>query len=178
MPDISSLANNPLNFLPANLRAQSLAGPKDICLSPDGSVGGTPSKDQLAKTCQDFEAVLVNYLLKTMRESVPKDGFLDEGNDVEFYRGLMDWEIATKASRQDQFGLWKTMYRQLAGHDPDLMPEVGSEPTHTKLSENNEISGGPHEVRVEGTADYFNRRAGSGSAPVSTSQDPRGDDTP
>jgi flagellar protein FlgJ len=73
-----------------------------------------PSDPKLAKTCQDFEAVLVSYLLKTMRESVPKEGFLDSGNDAEMFQDIMDWEIATQASRQGKFGLWKPLYRQLS----------------------------------------------------------------
>lgn len=73
-----------------------------------------PSDPKLAKTCQDFEAVLVSYLLKTMRESVPKEGFLDSGNDAEMFQDMMDWEIATQSSRQGKFGLWKPLYRQLS----------------------------------------------------------------
>ncbi len=74
-----------------------------------------PSDPKLARACQDFEAVLVSYLLKTMRESVPKEGFLDSGNDSEMFQDMMDWEIATQSSRQGKFGLWKTLYRQLSG---------------------------------------------------------------
>lgn len=59
--------------------------------------------------------MLVSYLLKTMRESVPKEGFLDSGNDSEMFQDMMDWEIATQSSRQGKFGLWKTLYRQLSG---------------------------------------------------------------
>ena len=73
-----------------------------------------PSDPKLAQTCQDFEAVLVSYLLKTMRESVPKEGFLDSGNDAEMFQDIMDWEIATQASRQGKFGLWKPLYRQMS----------------------------------------------------------------
>ena len=73
-----------------------------------------PSDPKQAQTCQDFEAVLVSYLLKTMRESVPKEGFLDSGNDSEMFQDMMDWEIATQTSRQGKFGVWKTLYRQLS----------------------------------------------------------------
>lgn len=87
-----------------------------------------PSDPKLAQTCQDFEAVLVSYMLKTMRESVQKEGFLDSGNDSEMFQDMMDWEIATENSRQGKFGLWKTLYRQISKDGTMNQSDSGTSP--------------------------------------------------
>jgi len=178
MPHIDPMSKHQSVFLPMNSGAGIPSAPKDVCLNPDGTMRNAHGQDSLATACQDFEAVLVNYLLKTMRESVPKSGFLEEGNDVEFYRGLMDWEIAAKASRQDQFGLWKTLYRQLAGHNPEVTPQIDKVPGPPSPAIDNEVSGGPREIRMERTADHPVGRAGSGESPLSTSDNSGADDSP
>lgn len=164
MSDISPLITNDSPFLPYEPGVKFPSASKDVCLSPHGSMRGKSVDDPVAAACQDFEAVLVNYLLKTMRQSVPKEGWLDGGNDTDFYQGLMDWEVATQASRQDRFGLWKTLYRQITGHEPGSMPESGHKSNAVSPSIINEIPGGPHEVRVERITDHNVR--GTGSSPT------------
>jgi flagellar protein FlgJ len=178
MSDISPLLNNSSGFLPPTPGAGLPSVPKDMCLNPHGSHRNRVNQDSVATACQDFEAIFVSYLLKTMRESVPKGGWLDEGSEVDFYQGLMDWEIATQASRQDQFGLWKTMYRQITGHEPARMTPDQGENLSVEPSVSNQVSGGPHEVRVEGITDHPIRRAGSSPAAVPTPEDSGGYDTP
>ena len=88
---------------------------QDTSKSNNQAASQKPVNEKLVKACQDFESVLVNYMLKTMRESVQKEGFLDSGNDSEFFQDMMDQEIANQASRKSTFGFWKTLYRQLSG---------------------------------------------------------------
>ncbi len=85
-----------------------------------------PSDPKLAQACQDFEAVLVSYLLKTMREGVHKEGFLDSGNDSEMFQDMMDWEIATQASRRGKLGIWETLYRELSGNGTMSQSDSGN----------------------------------------------------
>jgi len=178
MPDISPISYPQSAFLPLNSGAGSPSSPRDACLNPNGSMRNAGGQDSLATACQDFEAVLVNYLLKTMRESVPKSGFLEEGNGAEFYRGLMDWEIATKASRQGQFGLWKTLYRQLAGHDPEAATHIGKVPGPLSPVVDSEVSGGAREIPMERTTDHSVGRTGSGESPLPASEISGADDSP
>ena len=76
----------------------------------------TPSvEDQkLRKACQGFEALLVGYMLKTMRETVPKSDFLDEGLSSEFFWSMFDEQLAQKIAEQQQVGLGSVLYRQLS----------------------------------------------------------------
>jgi len=172
MSDISPLITNNSQFLPYEPSAKFPSAPKDVCLNPHGSMRSESAGDPVAAACQDFEAVLVNYLLKTMRQSVPKEGWLDGGNDTDFYQGLMDWEVATQASRQDRFGLWKTLYRQITGHEPGKMPENSNNNGAANPSVINEIPGGPHEIRVERIANHNVRGTGSGSTAVPAPETP------
>ena len=43
----------------------------------------TDDDKSLLKACQDFEAIFVQQLLKEMRKTVPKDGFIPESNEHE-----------------------------------------------------------------------------------------------
>jgi len=73
-----------------------------------------PDELRLKKATRDFEALFVAYLLKVMRESVPKSELLGEGFGGEFFQGLMDLEVAAQISRQSSLGLADMVYRQLS----------------------------------------------------------------
>ncbi|MDY0261538.1 rod-binding protein [Syntrophotalea acetylenica] len=74
-------------------------------------------KDEVAslrKSCQDFEAIMLKSLLKEMRSTVPRDGLLDQGNDQEMFRDLMDQEVATQIARSQGIGIADSLFRQLS----------------------------------------------------------------
>ncbi|MDK2847414.1 MAG: peptidoglycan hydrolase FlgJ [Desulfuromonadales bacterium] len=68
----------------------------------------------LRKSCQDFEAIMLKSMLKEMRSTIPKDGLLNEGNDQEMFRDLMDQEVAVQISRTQGIGIAESLYRQLS----------------------------------------------------------------
>jgi flagellar protein FlgJ len=64
------------------------------------------------KAATEFESFLLFYMLKTMRQAVPKGGLLDS-KVGDTYLGLFDQEIANQAAKQGGFGLAKTLERQM-----------------------------------------------------------------
>src|SRR4030067_1460473 len=46
------------------------------------------------KAAKEFEAYFVSYLLKKMRDTVPKSGLMDPGAGGEIYTSLMDEKVA------------------------------------------------------------------------------------
>jgi peptidoglycan hydrolase FlgJ len=73
--------------------------------------GEDPAKAK--KVAQEFEAMFVNMMLKSMRETVGKDKLTGGGHGEETFRSLLDQEYAQTAVRNGGFGLAPVIERQL-----------------------------------------------------------------
>src|SRR5207245_4829017 len=63
------------------------------------------------KAATEVESFFLYYLLKTMRQAIPKTGLLhSKGGDT--YVSLFDQEVANLAAKRGGFGLAKTMESQ------------------------------------------------------------------
>jgi flagellar protein FlgJ len=69
------------------------------------------------KAATEFESFLLFYMLKTMRQAIPKGGLIDS-KVGDTYLGLFDQEIANQAAKQGGFGLAKTLERQMFPPSP------------------------------------------------------------
>ena len=78
--------------------------------------GMEKSKDKAAlkKSATDFESIFVGMMLKSMRNSVQKSGFLDGGNAEDIYRSMLDQEYSKVLSGTNKLGLANTIERQLS----------------------------------------------------------------
>ena len=73
----------------------------------------TPAeRAKFKKAATEFESFLLYYMLKTMRQAVPKGGLLDTKVE-DTYMGFLDQEVANQAAKQGGFGLAKTLERQM-----------------------------------------------------------------
>ncbi len=71
---------------------------------------------KLKKACADFESMLVYQMLKTMRQTIPKDGFLKSSQGRQTYEMLLDQKLATElSSKGEGLGLQTMIYKQLTG---------------------------------------------------------------
>ena len=68
---------------------------------------------QLKQASEDFEAIFLETVLKSMRQSVMKSGFMDGGHAEDLYRSMLDSEYAKSMSGLDQTGLSRIIYQQL-----------------------------------------------------------------
>jgi flagellar protein FlgJ len=67
---------------------------------------GTPGKEEgIQKAATEFEAFLLYYLLKIMRSTLPKGGFLSGGPGEEIFTSLYDEAIAKDMARRGGIGL-------------------------------------------------------------------------
>lgn len=71
-------------------------------------------QQRLKKACEDFEAIMVTYLFKSMRETAIKADSEDFGGGRDLYEGMMDETLAAQLSHQGELGLAKLLYQQLA----------------------------------------------------------------
>ncbi len=79
----------------------------------ENKAAGRQDDKALRKTCQDFEAVFVQSMFKTMRASVPDGGLFPKGMAEESFRDLMDMEVAKTSSAQGTLGIADALFRQL-----------------------------------------------------------------
>jgi len=70
-------------------------------------------KKALKKSCQDFEAIFVQSLFKSMRKTIPDGGLLKKDNTTAVYQDMFDQEIAKNISKKQSIGLAEQMYRQM-----------------------------------------------------------------
>jgi len=73
--------------------------------------GGDPAKAK--KVAQEFEAMFVGMMLKSMRETVGKDKLTGGGHGEETFRSLLDQEYATAAARAGGIGLASSIEKEL-----------------------------------------------------------------
>jgi flagellar protein FlgJ len=92
--------------IPANLETGK-AGAGQTMMDP-------AREKKLKKACADFEAMLVFQLLKTMRQSIPKSGFLKPSQGKDIYEMMLDQKIADNLANKGQgLGLQKMLYNQI-----------------------------------------------------------------
>lgn len=91
-------------------------------IGPSGAPANPPldaAHAKLKKAARDLEGVFVNELFKAMRETVPEDGILSQGQGQELFQGMMDDRIAELYSGRSRGGLGDALYRQLSRRLPD-----------------------------------------------------------
>ncbi len=80
---------------------------------------------KIKKACKDFESIFAYYLLKTMRQTIPKSttGFGNfSGKDT--YTMIMDQKLAEELSNKGKgLGLQKMLYEQLTKNQIKEVPE-------------------------------------------------------
>lgn len=84
-------------------------------LKKTGQPTDTPEEKKLKKACQDFEAIIMQQLLSTMRKSVPKDELLGSGYAQDMYQSMYDESLAREMASGKGIGLADTLYHQLSG---------------------------------------------------------------
>ncbi len=90
---------------------------------------------RLRKACEDFEAIMIDYLFKSMRQTSWKTDTEEFGSSRDLYEGMMDETLASQLSHQQGLGLAKLLYEQLV---PGIEPsEVIISPNSQKGSSTN-----------------------------------------
>lgn len=72
------------------------------------------NKGKLEKASEDFEALFVYFMLRTMRKTVMKSKLLDTGMGGEIYQSLFDQEISRSIAHQTRLGIAELIEQQLA----------------------------------------------------------------
>ena len=85
----------------------------------------TPSREALKKTAQQFEALFMNMMLKSMREAGPQDGLFDS-SETRTYTAMLDQQLSQKLASRG-FGLADVLVRQLSVTLPPAGTDAGAD---------------------------------------------------
>jgi flagellar protein FlgJ len=98
-----------LPVMPVTVEPMALIG-------ASGKTARADAKDEkaLKQAAQDFESVLLSQMLQTMRQTVDESGLLESSGGDQI-QSLFYTQLAEHVSRQGGLGLWKQIYRQMAG---------------------------------------------------------------
>jgi len=102
-------------------------------LQKQAESGEYKDEKELKALAQQFEAIFVNQLMKSMRETLPKEGMLSSFS-VDMYESMFDQEVAGEMSKGRGVGLADILYTQLSrmnGNKPDgeEIPEKAESPS-------------------------------------------------
>ncbi|MDY6949941.1 MAG: rod-binding protein [Thermodesulfobacteriota bacterium] len=70
---------------------------------------------EVRKACAEFESLFIFYLLKEMRETVPKSGLMGGGTGEDIYTSMLDSQMAREMSSKGGIGLSTILLDQLRG---------------------------------------------------------------
>lgn len=71
-------------------------------------------KQELKKACQQFESIFLNYMLKSMRATVPDGGLFERGVTYDIIESMHDEALAEEISQNGGIGLAQQLYEQLS----------------------------------------------------------------
>jgi flagellar protein FlgJ len=98
--------------------------------SSDGTVGLTEKQRiQAKKVSQDFEALFVGMMMKSMRATVGKDHLTGGGHGEEVYRSMLDQEYAAVSVKQGRgLGIAKIIEKDIIRQEiRQIAPKVDTQ---------------------------------------------------
>ena len=75
---------------------------------------GTKSQHEIQKAAQDFEAVMLNMVIKAMWKTIPESGLFEKNNATQIYEGLIHSSLSEEMARNGGMGIAKVLYQQLS----------------------------------------------------------------
>ncbi|MBI4666866.1 MAG: rod-binding protein [Nitrospinae bacterium] len=113
--------------------AAGFGGRQVLSLSGDKKLS---EKEKLTTLAKEFESVFMGQMLKAMRSTVQKSGFIDGGRGEEVYSSLLDDELARNMAYSRTSGLSEALVQQL------LSVSQGSNPAQETGAQNISRDGG------------------------------------
>lgn len=72
------------------------------------------SDQELKKVCHDFESIFVNYMMQSMRKTVPKSGFFGKSLGLDIAESMYFDVLSRELSKERGIGLAGMLYDQLS----------------------------------------------------------------
>ena len=78
---------------------------------------------ELRDACLQMESLFIHHLLKEMRATIHKSGFISGGRAEEIYTSMLDAETAQKISAKGGIGLAEMLLHQLGDRTSEVKEE-------------------------------------------------------
>jgi flagellar protein FlgJ len=115
MTDLLSSPKLPVNLsdiaVDTKLRTQRIQNAQKSKQQP-----GKGTDPKLRDVCRQMESLFIHHLLKEMRATIHKSGFISGGRAEEIYTSMLDAEMAIKISAKGGIGLSQMLLQQLSDH--------------------------------------------------------------
>lgn len=82
-------------------------------LAPPPQAMSEKDKAGLRAVSRSFESLLVGQLVKSMRQTVVRDGIIPQGNAEKVYESMLDTEYSKQISESGSMGLGDMLYRHM-----------------------------------------------------------------
>lgn len=102
MPD--AISSNALQIQQAIHSIHRADGIKER-LEAGKAAGASKESAELKNACAELESLFIFHLLKEMRATIPKEGFLTGGKGEELYTSMFDAQIAREMASERGIGL-------------------------------------------------------------------------
>lgn len=80
--------------------------------------GKPPATSDLKSACQQFESLFLSFMLKEMRNTIPKSETLETGQAEEIYTSLLDIQLSHELAQKGGIGLASILEKYLS-NQPD-----------------------------------------------------------
>ncbi len=76
----------------------------------------TKDDKELKEACQGFEAIFLNTMMKSMRDTLPGDGLFGKSQGMDIYQSMLDQGLTENISKgENSSGIGEYLYRELQG---------------------------------------------------------------
>jgi flagellar protein FlgJ len=120
MADPLSLPKLPVNISEIVYSKESIQRAVELNKRPQGDIQNDP---ELRDACLKMESLFIHHLLKEMRATIHKSGFISGGRSEEIYTSMLDAETANKISSRGGIGLAEMLLHQLGGRTAEVKEE-------------------------------------------------------
>jgi Rod binding domain-containing protein len=105
-------------------------------------------KVKLKRAVQEFEALMLSTMLKSMRSGIPKSDMFGDSYGGDMLEGMFDVELARHMSRSSSLGMGEMLYKEITGEElPRLvLPAGAGVPLKTGLPAIPAGTGVPHQT--------------------------------
>lgn len=70
---------------------------------------------KLKNACQDFEGIMINMMLKSMRDTLTGADIFGDSMGKDIYRSMYDQELAQRIAKgENNMGLGEALYKELS----------------------------------------------------------------
>lgn len=80
---------------------------------------------KLDEACKDFEAIMLNKIMSSMRDSLPEGGLYEKSYGEKIFQSMLDEELTRQMAHGKGMGLAKLLYEELSKKESSL---PGGEP--------------------------------------------------